>query len=222
MSGTSVPTAPRGAELTRHPRYARLMLFPRIAVGLTLLAFVVGCSSTEDAPPDAATPSESNSADGAETGGSEPVNFRPMVARRAADAGPNVDASKKLRKSFADTDCTETPSSSKPDSSIVACDADDQKYLLGPAVVSGGITNAKAVETGDDWLVAIVIDESSQKELGAWKDAREGVPALAFEHGGLVLDARVIDPLVDKGSTTIRGPFTQSEAEDLATQLREN
>ena len=42
---------------------------------------------------------------------------------------------------------------------------------------------------------------------------------LAYEQGGVVLDARGIAQLVDKGRTAIRGDFTQDDAEELANQL---
>ena len=90
---------------------------------------------------------------------------------------------------------------------------------LGPAVVTDSLTAASAVEFEGDWVVAVVVDKSAQEDFASFADEGDGAAVLALEQGGVVLDVRSTEQLVDKGRTAVTGDLTQDDAEELANQL---
>ncbi len=127
-----------------------------------------------------------------------------------------------------------------PNSQIVSCSQDGTvKYVLDVAQVEGtDITGAAAglpnsgTSIGTDWEVNLTLNGTGAKAFGTLttmmnsRYANNGNPTSPRDYLGIVLDGVVISaPAVDQGPITggnvqITGNFTQTEATDLANNLK--
>ncbi|MEU1041669.1 protein translocase subunit SecD [Streptomyces sp. NPDC005551] len=159
----------------------------------------------------------------------------------SADASPPASAdpaTAKLQAQYAALDCSKPADrakagvGAKPSDSTVACgqnsDGQWQKYVLGPAEVSGtDVKKAAAVydtQSGAGWKVTMDFTSGGAKKFASitGKLAQNQQPQNQF---AIVLDNEVVsDPYVSQaltgGSAEISGSFDQTEAQDLANMLK--
>jgi len=110
---------------------------------------------------------------------------------------------------------------------VVACQVDGSiKFLLGPVAVDGSdITNASAgiPQNSTAWVVNLTFNSTGNKNFGDTTTAlyKNSPPKNQF---AIVLDGQVVSaPAVNEpifGGAEISGSFSQTEATDLANQLK--
>ncbi|MGD1224491.1 protein translocase subunit SecD [Streptomyces krungchingensis] len=154
-------------------------------------------------------------------------------------ASSSVDpATAKLQAQYAALDCTDKAVRAtagdgvKPSDPTVACGQNSsgqwQKYILGPAEVSGtDIKKAAAVydtQSAAGWKVTMDFTSGGSKKFASitGKLAQNQSPQNQF---AIVLDGEVVsDPYVNQaltgGNAEISGSFSQTEAQDLANMLK--
>lgn len=176
-----------------------------------------------------ATPSAGSSASSSASASAPPS----PSASGATDA-----AAAKLQAQYAALDCTDKAARAKTNDGIkstdptVACGQNSsgqwQKYVLGPAEVSGtDIKSAAAVfdtQSAAGWKVTMDFTSGGSKKFAdiTGKLAQNQSPQNQF---AIVLDGDVVsDPYVSQaltgGNAEISGSFTQTEAQDLANMLK--
>ncbi|MFJ5270043.1 protein translocase subunit SecD [Streptomyces sp. NPDC088358] len=174
-----------------------------------------------------ATPSGSPSAKSSASTGTTP-----------SPSGSVDPAAAKLQAQYAALDCTDKSVRAKagdgvkPTDPTVACGQNSsgqwQKYVLGPAEVSGtDIKSAAAVfdtQSAAGWKVTMDFTSGGSKKFASitGKLAQNQSPQNQF---AIVLDGEVVsDPYVSQaltgGNAEISGSFTQTEAQDLANMLK--
>ncbi|MEU0039732.1 protein translocase subunit SecD [Streptomyces sp. NPDC006333] len=174
-----------------------------------------------------ATPSGSPSAKSSASTGTTP-----------SPSGSVDPAAAKLQAQYAALDCTDKAVRAKagdgvkPTDPTVACGQNSsgqwQKYVLGPAEVSGtDIKSAAAVfdtQSAAGWKVTMDFTSGGSKKFASitGKLAQNQSPQNQF---AIVLDGEVVsDPYVSQaltgGNAEISGSFTQTEAQDLANMLK--
>ncbi|WP_405832609.1 protein translocase subunit SecD [Streptomyces sp. NBC_01176] len=174
-----------------------------------------------------ATPSGSPSAKSSASTGTTP-----------SPSGSVDPAAAKLQAQYVALDCTDKAVRAKagdgvkPTDPTVACGQNSsgqwQKYVLGPAEVSGtDIKSAAAVfdtQSAAGWKVTMDFTSGGSKKFASitGKLAQNQSPQNQF---AIVLDGEVVsDPYVSQaltgGNAEISGSFTQTEAQDLANMLK--
>ncbi|MEU9214058.1 protein translocase subunit SecD [Streptomyces sp. NPDC048415] len=174
------------------------------------------------------TPSASSSA----TGSASPSSSASPSASSSTDP-----ATAKLEAQYTALDCTDKAArakageGAKPTDPTVACGKNSgqwQKYILGPAEVSGtDIKKAAAVydtSSAAGWKVTMDFTSGGSKKFASITGelAQNQTPQNQF---AIVLDGEVVsDPYVKQaltgGNAEISGNFGQSEAQDLANMLK--
>lgn len=179
------------------------------------------------------TPSASSSAS-ASAGSSASSSASPS----ATDSASASAAATKLEAQYTALDCSKKAAratageGAKPTDTTVACGQNSsgqwQKYILGPAEVSGtDIKTASAVfdtQSAVGWKVTMDFTSGGSKKFAdiTGKLAQNQSPQNQF---AIVLDGEVVsDPYVSQaltgGNAEISGSFDQTEAQDLANMLK--
>ncbi|MFD9466769.1 protein translocase subunit SecD [Streptomyces sp. NPDC060027] len=190
-----------------------------------------------------ATPSATATSQGRAVTDALKADSTPSASSSSASssASPSASASAdpataKLQAEYAALDCTDPAArakagdGAKPTDPTVACGNSSgqwQKYVLGPAEVSGtDIKKAGAVfdtQSAAGWKVTMDFTSGGSKKFAAitGKLAQQQSPQNQF---AIVLDGEVVsDPSVSQslsGSAEISGSFTQTEAQDLSNMLK--
>ncbi|WP_189188003.1 protein translocase subunit SecD [Streptomyces albiflavescens] len=205
-------------------------------------------ASSSSSPSSSATPSATATSQGRAVTDALKADSTPS-ASSSASASPSSSASPspsgsvdpataKLQAAYAALDCTDkavrakTGEGVKPTDPTVACGKNSsgqwQKYVLGPAEVSGtDIKKAAAVfdtQSAAGWKVTMDFTSSGSKKFAdiTGKLAKNQTPQNQF---AIVLDGEVVsDPYVNQaltgGNAEISGSFSQTEAQDLANMLK--
>ena len=108
---------------------------------------------------------------------------------------------------------------------LVTCDAQNNKYLLSPALIEGtSIDSASAgiPQNQVQWAVNIQLDSTGRGHPAQAVAGDGRRPAKLF---AIVLDGTgdlrpVLPALITNGTSQITGSFTESEAKSLATSLK--
>lgn len=118
--------------------------------------------------------------------------------------------------------CPASPAAAPAAEAELACDAEGTKYLLGNAVVEGGVRDAQAIEGMSGWTVALQLDDTAAEALGELTRELAGSETqVALVLDGEVLSAPTINGVIDTGQLQLAGDFTEAEAEELAARLSE-
>lgn len=205
-------------------------------------------ASSSSSPSSSTTPSATATSQGravtdALKADSTPSASSSASASASSSASPSpsgsVDpATAKLEAEYTALDCTDPAvrakagEGAKPTDPTVACGKNSsgqwQKYILGPAEVSGtDIKKAAAVfdtQSAAGWKVTMDFTSSGSKKFAeiTGKLAKNQTPQNQF---AIVLDGEVVsDPFVNQaltgGNAEISGSFSQTEAQDLANMLK--
>ena len=176
--------------------------------------------SDSAAPTDSAAPSDSAAA---------PTDAAGTTTGAVTDtAAPEADApavtQEQATAEYATLVCdTTTTSVDRAQDYIAACSDDGTaKYLLGPAVIEGtDITDATAgTETATGaWVVNVDFNSSGSATWATYTAANVG-NAVGITLDGRVVSAPTINGAINGGTTQITGNFSQTEATDLANQLK--
>ena len=112
------------------------------------------------------------------------------------------------------------------DQPLFACDANYQKYLLGPVIVQGQrVTGAQSgiPQGGVSYQVTLSFDSTGTDEFGqaTTKLVNQTSPMnqFAIVLDGAVVSAPRVDQAITGGQAQITGTFTQQQAQDLARVL---
>ncbi|MCC8482754.1 protein translocase subunit SecD [Streptomyces sp. CS149] len=157
-------------------------------------------------------------------------------ASESPEASPSADpATAKLQEEFAKLDCTDPKQrtdagkNAKATDSIVACGSNVpgsyEKYILGPAEVSGGdVDDAKGAidqQTGE-WIVSMEFTSAGAKKFqtitGRLSQQQPPMNQFAIVLDGEVVSAPSVRQALSKNAQ-ISGSFTQQSAEDLGNIL---
>ncbi|MET9407648.1 protein translocase subunit SecD [Streptomyces sp. NPDC002935] len=200
-------------------------------------------SSSAPATPSATATSQGRAVTDALKADSTPSSSGSPSSSASSSASPSASASAdpataKLQAEYAALDCSDKAArakagdGAKPTDPTVACGQNSsgqwQKYVLGPAEVSGtDIKKAAAVfdtQSAAGWKVTMDFTSGGSKKFAAitGKLAQQQSPQNQF---AIVLDGEVVsDPFVSQaltgGNAEISGSFTQTEAQDLANMLK--
>src|SRR3954469_14063173 len=178
------------------------------------------------APSTAAAPTDSAVATDSAVPTTDPAATGSGAATDTAAPDPNAPAvtQEQAAANYATLTCdTTTTQVDRPDDYLAACSDDGTaKYLLGPAVIEGtAITNATAgtqTATGA-WVVNLDFDSEGSATWATFTAANVG-KAVGITLDGRVVSAPTINGAINGGTTQITGQFTQTEATDLANQLK--
>ncbi|MGH3499674.1 MAG: SecDF P1 head subdomain-containing protein [Nocardioidaceae bacterium] len=218
-----------------HPRVGALL------VGLAALAAVAGCGTAEQISEGAPEPTQSPPA---HSGSPEPTAFR-VVAQTLppeeagavsppdqSDSLPEPDIpdplqwtpSQPWRDALQDYTCPEGEHNAVPRKSpILSCDDSGKRYLLGPAVLYGGVEQATAEQaTGrEDWVVDITLTSGAGEKLESVTTviAAQGIQ-LAVVTAGEVIIAPAVEGPIRGGRLLITGSYTREEAQTLADRMQ--
>ncbi|MFF0026135.1 protein translocase subunit SecD [Streptomyces sp. NPDC005496] len=201
-------------------------------------------ASEKATPSGSATPSASATSQGRAVTDALKATASPSASasdkpKAAASPSASADpATAKLQAQYAALDCTKPAqrakagAGAKPSDSTIACGQNSggqwQKYVLGPAEVSGtDVKKAAAVydtQSGAGWKVTMDFTSGGSKKFAdiTGKLSQNQPPQNQF---AIVLDNDVVsDPSVSQaltgGSAEISGSFDQTEAQDLANMLK--
>ncbi|MEV8037249.1 protein translocase subunit SecD [Streptomyces sp. NPDC086182] len=198
-------------------------------------------SSSSSVTPSASATTQGRVVTDALKAGSSPSASSTPSSSASSSAAPSASASvdpatAKLQSEYAALDCSDKAArakagvGAKETESTVACGNSSgqwQKYVLGPAAVSGtDISKAAAVfdtQNASGWKVTMDFTSGGSKKFAdiTGKLAQNQRPQNQF---AVVLDGDVVsDPSVGQklsGSAEISGSFTQTEAQDLANMLK--
>ncbi|MER5472360.1 protein translocase subunit SecD [Streptomyces sp. NPDC002685] len=200
-------------------------------------------SSSAPATPSATATSQGRAVTDALKADSTPSSSGSPSSSASSSASPSASAgadpaTAKLQAEYAALDCSDKAArakagdGAKPTDPTVACGQNSsgqwQKYVLGPAEVSGtDIKKAAAVfdtQSAAGWKVTMDFTSGGSKKFAAitGKLAQQQSPQNQF---AIVLDGEVVsDPFVSQaltgGNAEISGSFTQTEAQDLANMLK--
>jgi preprotein translocase subunit SecD len=146
-----------------------------------------------------------------------PVVVTAAVSDRSAAGVPAANAAQ-----FNTVDCAATRPQDVNAVTAIACDVKgENKYLLGPGLLSGG-SLTKATAVGPDainptWSIVVDMDPRGRSVWAAYTASHQG-GQVAFVVDGKVLSAPTIQGTIT-GETQISGSFTSPEAKTLATIL---
>ncbi|MCT9004357.1 protein translocase subunit SecD [Streptomyces sp. NPDC054766] len=198
-------------------------------------------SSSSSVTPSASATTQGRVVTDALKAGSSPSASSTPSSSASSSAAPSASASvdpatAKLQSEYAALNCADPAARAKAGAGAksteptVACGNSSgqwQKYVLGPAAVSGtDISKAAAVfdtQNASGWKVTMDFTSGGSKKFAAitGKLAQNQRPQNQF---AVVLDGEVVsDPSVGQelsGSAEISGSFTQTEAQDLANMLK--
>ncbi|MFF3408096.1 protein translocase subunit SecD [Streptomyces sp. NPDC002742] len=198
-------------------------------------------SSSSSVTPSASATTQGRVVTDALKAGSSPSASSTPSSSASSSAAPSASASvdpatAKLQSEYAALDCSDKAArakagvGAKETEPTVACGNSSgqwQKYVLGPAAVSGtDISKAAAVfdtQNASGWKVTMDFTSGGSKKFAdiTGKLAQNQRPQNQF---AVVLDGDVVsDPSVGQklsGSAEISGSFTQTEAQDLANMLK--
>ncbi|MGW5177611.1 protein translocase subunit SecD [Streptomyces sp. NPDC004082] len=201
-------------------------------------------ASEKATPSGSSTPSASATSQGRAVTDALKATATPSASasdKPKATASPSASAdpaTAKLQAQYAALDCTKPAqrakagAGAKPSDSTIACGQNSggqwQKYVLGPAEVSGtDVKKAAAVydtQSGAGWKVTMDFTSGGSKKFAdiTGKLSQNQPPQNQF---AIVLDNDVVsDPSVSQaltgGSAEISGSFDQTEAQDLANMLK--
>jgi preprotein translocase subunit SecD len=191
---------------------------------------VTGPEAATPAPTDSASPTDSAAPTSAPADTAAPTTEPAATGSGAATETGAVDpdapavTQEEAAAEYATLVCdTTTTEVDRAQDYIAACSDDGTaKYLLGPAVVEGtDITNATAgteAATGA-WVVNVDFNSSGSTAWATYTAANVG-NAVGITLDGRVVSAPTINGAINGGTTQITGNFTQTEATDLANQLK--
>ncbi|PBC65083.1 protein-export membrane protein SecD [Streptomyces sp. Tue6028] len=200
-------------------------------------------TSSSSATPTASATSQGRAVSDALKADTTPSATGSASTSPSSSASPSASSSvdpgtAKLQAQYAALDCTDKAVRAtagdgvKPSDPTVACGQNSsgqwQKYILGPAEVSGtDIKKAAAVydtQSAAGWKVTMDFTSGGSKKFAAitGKLAQNQSPQNQF---AIVLDGEVVsDPYVNQaltgGNAEISGSFSQTEAQDLANMLK--
>ncbi|MGW1365079.1 protein translocase subunit SecD [Streptomyces chartreusis] len=200
-------------------------------------------TSSSSATPSASATSQGRAVSDALKADTTPSASGSASTSPSSSASPSASSSvdpgtAKLQAQYAAVDCTDKAVRAtagdgvKPSDPTVACgqnwSGQWQKYILGPAEVSGtDIKKAAAVYDTQGvagWKVTMDFTSGGSKKFASitGKLAQNQSPQNQF---AIVLDGEVVsDPRVDQaltgGNAEISGSFSQTEAQDLANMLK--
>jgi hypothetical protein len=118
--------------------------------------------------------------------------------------------------------CPDNPAAASADKAELACDAQGVKYLLGNAVVEGGVVTAEAISPpgSDSWVVTIQLDDKAGGELADLTRQFAGsTTQVALVLDGEVLTAASVMGVISTGQLQLAGDYTKAEATALAGRL---
>ena len=117
-----------------------------------------------------------------------------------------------------------TPVVDDPTLPLVTCDAQNNKFLLSPALIRGTqITSASAgiPQQQVQWVVNLQLDSAGAAEQLKLSQAMAGTQdQFAIVLDGQVISAPVFQGVIAGGNSQISGNFTESSAKSLATSLK--
>ncbi|MET8130971.1 MULTISPECIES: protein translocase subunit SecD [unclassified Streptomyces] len=200
-------------------------------------------SSSAPATPSASATTQGRAVTDALKAGSSPSPSGTPSSSASSSAAPSASASvdpatAKLQSEYAALNCADKAAratagvGAKPTEPTVACGKNSsgqwQKYVLGPAEVSGtDIKKAAAVfdtQSAAGWKVTMDFTSGGTKKFAdiTAKLAKNQSPQNQF---AIVLDGEVVsDPFVNQaltgGNAEISGSFSQTEAQDLSNMLK--
>ncbi len=129
-----------------------------------------------------------------------------------------------LMEAFDAANCPDElpPTVAPPAVFLLTCDTSGLKYLLGPAVIVGGVERAEGEPAvgGTGWRVSIDFDDEATQSLADVTSSLAGTSQqLALVMDGRVLSAPSVMAAITVGKVQISGNFTEAEATSLAGQL---
>ncbi len=118
-----------------------------------------------------------------------------------------------------------TPVVDDPTIPLVTCDAQNNKFLLSPALIKGTqITSASAgiPQNQVQWVVNLQLDGAGSAEQLKLSQAMAGDQSKTFAIvlDGTVISAPFFEGVIANGSSQISGNFTETTAKSLATSLK--
>lgn len=144
-----------------------------------------------------------------------------------------------LQQQFLETTCTDATSdqaaNSPTDEPLVVCNTEGtEKYILGPAEISGAsLTDANAgmeqVQGGavtGRWQVSLTFDDEGAQKFAEVTSRLMGYPPNSAQNrfamvlDGQVISAPTVNSVIPNGQAQITGDFTVEEAQTLANQLK--
>ena len=171
-------------------------------------------SPSADSPP--ATPSITATPTAA-----DPVQFRVVAINEINPQATNPPPPEAVA-AYDAWQCPGTADSTESDAYLAACDRDDMKYLLEPAVIVGGIEHAEAVIPVNqvNWVVSIDLDGAATKAFSELSQDLAGTERqFAVVLDGEILTAPTMNGLITNGQAQIEGNFTEEAAKELARRL---
>ncbi len=180
-----------------------------------------GESSAQPSDDPSAQPSESSSASTppADTGTASVDD--PL----AWALSPGADWVQRFEKFTCPADGVPPEVKDDPAKPLITCDEFGNKFLLSKAMIEG--TQLDGADAGTpsqqslDWVVQLDFDKEATKTFADISRALVGTERLfAIVLDGQVISSPTMDGLITNGQAEIRGNFSQTEAQDLATSLK--
>ncbi len=144
-----------------------------------------------------------------------------------------------LQQAFVETTCTDEladeAANAPQDEPLIVCNSDGtEKYVLGPAEISGAsLTDATAgmeqVQGGavtGRWQVSLTFDDEGGQKFAEVTSRLMGFPQNSAQNrfamvlDGQVISAPTVNSVIPNGQAQITGDFTVEEAQTLANQLK--
>ena len=195
-------------------------------------------NAVADAASSSASPNASTSSSSSPAASSSPS---PTSSAAKASASAAASASAQANEAYAEyqklnctnKDYTKSVTTVKAAEYLATCDAQGNKYLLGPSVIDGKhVSNAIAspveangVPTGQ-WQIDLTFDKTGTTEFATetsqlyqQAQSQQGTGQFAITLDGVVESAPVVQNAITTGSATISGSFTEAQASQLATTL---
>jgi hypothetical protein len=185
------------------------ILSPASAVLLVTIVVPVLSSCTSTATSNSPTPTSSAAPSGQ---GAENFQLRPVLDE---SRGPTVRCPAQIET---------TPATSQP---FVACSIDRRvRFELGPAVTTGRdvvTATTQPAASGPQWVVALTLTPAGTSTVLAATTAASELASprnsLALLVDGVVVSAPHFDAPVSGGGIEVTGPFTQQQAQILASRI---
>jgi preprotein translocase subunit SecD len=203
----------------------------RLVTLLTVLLAVgaAGCSSDTGS---AAGPVRSPSVATATTPGGSPtaapapgpVEFRLVQLSSAAGEPPDGETIPPgVRAQFDEYDCAAAAARPTPvGDRLISCDDDGVSYLLGPAIITGGVESAQAAVPANSvsWVVEVKLDASASATFARTsRDLAGTMTQFAIVVDGTVVSAPTVNAPILDGVLQISGSFDEDSAHRLAEQM---
>ncbi len=122
-------------------------------------------------------------------------------------------------------DCNVKPRPTKPNDQVMLCGRDGIRYGLGPsALPASPVDSAKAYQAPDGhWYVLVQFNGGAAKDLAKFTRSlytlEPPINQAAIVINGVVVNATAINNAITTDSLVIPGPFTQEDAQALATSI---